>query len=161
MENSIDIVDIKILACLQSDACLQNTELAKKLGMAPSAVLGRVKKLESKGVIQAYNTRISPDTLDLKLLAFIFIKTSEGTGNAVVAKHLANIPDVLELHHIAGEDCYLMKVRAKDPLSLIRFMREKLSKISGILTTKTTIVLETIKEDNYLPIPKPAEWIKH
>ena len=161
MENSIDIVDIKILACLQSDACLQNTEHAKKLGMAPSAVLGRVKKLESKGVIQAYNTRISPDTLDLKLLAFIFIKTSEGPGNAVVAKHLAKIPDVLELHHIAGEDCYLMKVRAKDPLSLIRFMREKLSKISGILTTKTTIVLETIKEDNYLPIPKPAEWIKH
>jgi Lrp/AsnC family leucine-responsive transcriptional regulator len=161
LENTIDLVDIKILACLQSDACLQNAELAKKLGMAPSAVLERVKKLESKGVIQSYNTRISPDTLDLKLLAFIFIKTSEGPGNAIVAKHLAKIPDVLELHHIAGEDCYLMKVRAKDPLSLIHFMREKLSKISGILTTKTTIVLETIKEDNYLPIPKPAEWKKH
>ena len=161
MENTIDIVDIKILACLQADACLQNAELAKKLGMAPSAVSERVKKLESRNIIQAYDTRIDPDILGLKLLAFIFIKTSEGPGNAIVAKHLAKIPDVLELHHIAGEDCYLMKVRAKDPLTLIRFMREKLSKISGILNTKTTIVLETIKEDNYLPIPKPGEWKKH
>jgi len=161
LEITIDITDIKILAALQSDACLQNTELAKKLGMAPSAVLERVKKLEQKKVIQAYNTRINPEILHLKLLAFIFIKSNEGPKNVTVAKQLAKIPDVLELHHIAGEDCYLMKVRAKDPLSLILFMREKLSKISGILSTKTTIVLETLKEDNYLPIPKPAEWKKH
>ena len=161
MEISIDITDIKILAALQADACLQNTELAKKLGMAPSAVLERVKKLELKGIIQAYNTRINPEVLDLKLLAFVFIKTSEGPGNVAVAKQLVKIPDVLELHHIAGEDCYLMKVRSKDPLSLIHFMREKMSKIPGILSTKTTIVLETLKEDNYLPIPKPTEWKKH
>ncbi len=161
MEISIDITDIKILAALQADACLQNTELAKRLGMAPSAVLERVKKLEQKGIIQAYTTRINPDILDLKLLAFVFIKTSEGPGNVAVAKHLVKIPEVLELHHIAGEDCYLMKVRAKDPISLIHFMREKMSKISGILSTKTTIVLETLKEDNYLPIPKPTAWKKH
>ena len=161
MEISIDLTDIKILAALQADACLQNTELAKKLGMAPSAVLERVKKLELKGIIQAYNTRINPEVLDLKLLAFVFIKTSEGPGNVAVAKQLVKIPDVLELHHIAGEDCYLMKVRSKDPLSLIHFMREKMSKIPGILSTKTTIVLETLKEDNYLPIPKPTEWKKH
>jgi Lrp/AsnC family leucine-responsive transcriptional regulator len=161
LQNSLDITDIKILAALQADACLQNTELAKSLGMAPSAALERVKKLEQKGIIQAYTAKINPAILDLNLLAFIFIKTSEGPGNAIVAKHLAKIPDVLELHHIAGEDCYLMKVRAKDPLALIHFMREKLSKISGILNTKTTIVLETIKEDNYLPIPKPTAWKKH
>jgi Lrp/AsnC family leucine-responsive transcriptional regulator len=161
LEISIDLTDIKILAALQADACLQNTELAKKLGMAPSAVLERVKKLELKGIIQAYNTRINPEVLDLKLLAFVFIKTSEGPGNVAVAKQLVKIPDVLELHHIAGEDCYLMKVRSKDPLSLIHFMREKMSKIPGILSTKTTIVLETLKEDNYLPIPKPTEWKKH
>ena len=161
MENSLDLTDIKILAALQADACLQNAQLAKKLGMAPSAVLERVKKLEQKNIIQSYNTRINPEILNLKLLAFIFIKTSEGPGNAAVAKYLAKIPEVLALHHIAGEDCYLIKMRAKDPLSLIHFMREKMSKISGILNTKTTIVLETIKEDNYLPIPKPAEWKKH
>jgi Lrp/AsnC family leucine-responsive transcriptional regulator len=122
--------------------------------MAPSAVLERVKKLELKGVIEGYPTRISPDALNLKLLAFIFIKSSEGPGNINVAKQLAKLPEVLELHHLAGEDCYLVKIRAQDPQSLVQLMREKFSKIPGILSTKTTIVLETLKEQNSLPIPK-------
>jgi len=121
--------------------------------MAPSAALERVKKLEQKGVIQQYTARLSADLLGLRLLAFIFIKSSEGLGNATVAKQLAKIPDVLELHHIAGDDCYLVKVRASDPQSLIRLMREKMGKIRGILSTKTTIVLETLKETNQLPVP--------
>ena len=101
-----------------------------------------------------YPTRINPEALQLNLLAFIFIKSSEGPGNANVAKQLATLPEILELHHIAGEDCYLAKVRAKDSLSLVQFMREKFSRIKGIMNTKTTIVLETVKEDNHLPISK-------
>jgi Lrp/AsnC family leucine-responsive transcriptional regulator len=66
---------------------------------------------------------------------------------------LTKVPEVLELHHVAGEDCYLVKVRTKDPQSLIRLMREKF-KIPNLLSTKTTIVLETLKETNQLPIPK-------
>ena len=154
MPLSMDKTDLKILALLQPNSFLTNNELAKKIGMAPSAVLERIKKLEQKGIIEGYPTRIKPDALELKLLAFIFIKTSEGPGNASVAKQLTKIPDVLELHHIAGEDCYLAKVRAKDPLSLIHLMREKFKNIN-ILSTKTTIVLETLKETNQLPIPKP------
>jgi Lrp/AsnC family leucine-responsive transcriptional regulator len=154
MSISLDDIDLKILALLQPDSCLPNNELAKKIGMAPSAVLERVRKLEQKGVIKGYPTRISPEALNLKLLAFIFIKSSEGPGNAGVARQLVKLPEVLELHHIAGEDCYVAKVRANDPLSLIKLMRDKFSKIPNILSTKTTIVLETLKEDNQLPIPK-------
>ncbi len=150
----LDEIDLKLLAHLQADSCTANVELAKKVGMAPSAVLERVKKLEQKGVIHSYPTRINPEALDLKLLAFIFIKSSEGPGNASVAKQLIKIPEILELHHIAGEDCYLAKIRAKDPQSLIQLMRDRFSKIPNILSTKTTIVLETLKEDNRLPIPK-------
>jgi len=153
MTFSLDAIDLNILSLLQPNATLSNTELAKKIGMAPSAALERVKKLEQKGVIEGYNTRISADALSLKLLAFIFIKSSEGPGNAAVARQLAKLPEVLELHHIAGEDCYLLKVRAQDPQSLIRLMRDKFSKIPNILSTKTTIVLETLKESNQLPIP--------
>lgn len=154
MAYSLDATDLKILANLQADACLANAKLAKKVGMAPSAVLERVKKLEQKGIIQAYATRINPEALELKLLAFIFVKTSEGPGNVSVAKQLAKLNEVLELHHIAGEDCYLVKVRVKDPQSLIQLMREKFSRIPGIVSTKSTIVLETHKENNYLPVPK-------
>ena len=154
MEFSMDGIDLQILTHLQPNSCLSNAELSKKLGMAPSAVLERVKKLEKKGIIEGYPTRISAEALNLKLLAFIFIKTSEGPGNAAVAKQLVKIPEVLELHHIAGDDCYLLKIRAQDPQSLIKLMRERFSKLSNIISTKTTIVLETLKEENTLPIPK-------
>lgn len=153
MSFSMDETDLKILGLLQPNSFLTNNELAKKIGMAPSAVLERVKKLEQKGIIEGYPTRIKPEALELKLLAFIFIKTSEGPGNASVAKQLIKIPEVLELHHIAGEDCYLAKVRSKDPLALIHLMREKF-KNPNIISTKTTIVLETLKESNLLPISK-------
>ena len=156
MAVSLDDIDLKILTYLQPNAYLSNVELSKKLGMAPSAVLERVKKLEQKGIIIGYPTRINPEALHLNLLAFIFIKSSEGPGNATVAKQLAKLPEILELHHIAGEDCYIAKVRAKDPLSLVQFMREKFSKVKGITNTKTTIVLQTVKEDNHLPISKES-----
>lgn len=157
MSVSLDTMDLAILDRLQSNAGISNAELAKKVGMAPSAVLERVKKLEQKGVIEAYVTRIRPEALNLKLLAFVFVKSSEGPGNISVAKLLSKLPEVLELHHIAGEDCYLLKIRAADPQSLAKLMRDKFGKIPGILSTKTTIVLESLKETNYLPVPKQVE----
>lgn len=153
MSFSMDEKDLMILSLLQPNSFLTNTDMAKKVGMAPSAVLERIKKLEQKGIIEGYPTRIKAEALELKLLAFIFVKTSEGPGNASVAKQLSKIPEVLELHHVAGEDCYLLKVRTKDPQSLIHLMREKF-RIPNLLSTKTTIVLETLKETNQLPIPK-------
>jgi Lrp/AsnC family leucine-responsive transcriptional regulator len=154
MNYSLDKIDLTILSSLQLNARLQNTELAKKCGMAPSAVLERVKKLEQKGIIKDYITKIDPVALNLKLLAFISIKSSAGPGDASTAKLIAKIPEVLEVHHIAGDDCYLVKIRTEDPQSLIKLMREKFGKIPNIISTKTTIVLETLKEDNYLPVPK-------
>jgi len=61
---------------------------------------------------------------------------------------------VLEVHHIAGEDCFLVKVRTQDAQSLLQLMRNQFGKIPNITSTKTTIVLDTSKEDNYLPFPK-------
>ena len=156
MQYSLDTTDLTILSSLQPDARLQNTELAKKTGMAPSAVLERVKKLEKKGIIKAYTTRIDPAALNLKLLAFIFIKSNKRPGDTSIAKQIAKIPEVLEVHHIAGEDCFLVKIRTQDAQSLLQLMREKFGKIPNITSTKTTIVLDTSKEDNYLPIPKSS-----
>ena len=145
---SLDATDLTILSLLQKDARMQNSTLAKELGMAPSAVLERVRKLEEKGIIRSYTTNINPVNLNLRLLAFIFIKTGNGPGNLEVGKHLQQLPEVLELHNIAGDDCYIIKVRATDPQALAQFMRSKLGSIAGIVSTKSTIVLETLKEDN-------------
>lgn len=151
----LDETDIQILQSMQKNARLSNADLARELNMAPSAVLERVKKLEQKKVITGYVTQIDPAAVQQKLLAFIFIKSSEGfTCSSKTAQALSKIPEVQEVHHIAGEDCFLVKVRTEDSASLMSLMRNSLQKIPNIASTKTTIVLETVKEQQQLVIEK-------
>lgn len=155
MQFDLDNTDLQILALMQHNARISNADLAREVNMAPSAVLERVKKLEQKNVIQQYNARINPAAVEQKLLAFIFIRSSEGfTCSSQTAKSLAKIPEVQEVHHIAGEDCFLVKIRTNDAASLMELMRNSMQKIPNIASTKTTIVLETVKEEQHLVIPK-------
>ena len=156
VENEIilDKVDFNILSLMQTNARISNADLARELNMAPSAVLERVKKLEQKKVIFQYTTRLNPSALKQKLLAFVFMKAADGLGCSTTGKALAKIPEVQEVHHIAGEDCYLVKVRTADSASLMELMRNNFSKLPNILSTRTTIVLETVKEEQQLIIPE-------
>lgn len=155
MEITLDNTDLQILDMMQSNARISNADLARELNMAPSAVLERVKKLENKNVIVRYSAQVNPAAIQQKLLAFIFIRSSEGFScSGETSKALAQIPEVQEVHHIAGEDCYLIKVRTADSASLMHLMRNSLQKIPNISSTKTTIVLETVKEQQQLVIPK-------
>jgi Lrp/AsnC family leucine-responsive transcriptional regulator len=139
---------------MQDNARISNADMARELGMAPSGVLERVKKLEQKGVIEQFTARINPDALRQKMLAFIFMKAADGPGCTDTAKALARIPEVQEVHHIAGDDCYLVKVRTYDSSTLVGLMRNEFSKIPNLLSTRTTIVLETVKEQQQLVIPE-------
>jgi len=153
MDVVLDNIDLQILNLMQANARISNSDLAREVGMAPSAVLERVKKLEQKKVILQYNTSINPAAVQQKLLAFIFIKSKEGfTCSTQTADALAKIPEVQEVHHIAGEDCFLVKVRTEDSASLMKLMRNSLKKIPDILSTRTTIVLETVKEQQQIVI---------
>ena len=145
----IDEIDTKILNIVQTDARISNAEIARQVGLAPSAVLERIKKLEERGVIRGYAAEIDASQIGFGLTAFVFVKTSFcGSIGSV----MANIPEVLEVHDIAGEDCYLLKVRAKNTEELGQFFREKLKPIPEIISTRTTIVLQTIKETMALPM---------
>ena len=151
----LDNIDTQILQLMQTNARISNADLSRELNMAPSAVLERVKKLEQKKIITGYFTQIDPAAVQQKLLAFIFIKSSEGfTCSSKTAQSLSKIPEVQEVHHIAGEDCFLVKVRTEDSASLMNLMRNSLQKIPNISSTKTTIVLETVKEQQQLVIGK-------
>ena len=86
------------------------------------------------------------------MLAFVSVKTEEAPGDDRVAQALAACPEVLELHHVAGDDCYLLKVRARDAEQIGHLLRHRFGRIPGVKTTKTTIVLETVKETPRLPI---------
>jgi len=152
-EYQLDQVDREILGLLQQNARISNADIARELSMAPSAVLERVKKLEQKNTILQYTTRLNPSALHQNLLAYIFIKASDGIGCNDTALALAAIPEVQEVHHVAGDDCYLVKIRTFDSASLMELMRNSIGKIPNILSTRTTIVLETVKEQQQLVIP--------
>ena len=141
----LDKTDLHILRLMQENARISNADMARELGMAPSGILERVKKLEQKNVIQQYTTRINPVALQQKMLAFIFMKAADGPGSDHTTRELSKIPEVQEVHHIAGDDCYLVKIRTYDSASLMLLMRTYFSKIPNILSTRTTIVLETVK----------------
>lgn len=150
----LDKTDFSILRLMQENARISNADMARELNMAPSGVLERVKKLEQKNVILQYTTRLNPGPLQQKLLAFVFLKAADGLGCSTTGKALAKIPEVQEVHNIAGDDCYLVKIRTADSASLMDLMRNQFSKIPNILSTRTTIVLETVKEQQQIIIPQ-------
>lgn len=156
-DRTFDDVDLKILDILQSNARETQAEIARAIGLAPSAVLERVRKLEARGVLRGYSADVAPRMLGFNLLAFVAVKSDEVTAEDRVARALADTPEVLEVHHVAGDDCYLLKVRARDAEHLGQLLRTRFGRIPGVRSTRTTIVLETVKETTRLPIPRSQE----
>jgi Lrp/AsnC family transcriptional regulator, leucine-responsive regulatory protein len=153
----IDGTDLQILQILQANARETQADIARAVGLAPSAVLERLRKLESRGLIRGYSADVDPRAVDRSMLAFVSVRSKEAPGDDHVAKELARCPDVLEVHHVAGDDCYLVKVRTRDAEHLGILLRTRIGRIAGVRSTRTTIVLETVKETHRLPIPSAAE----
>jgi Lrp/AsnC family leucine-responsive transcriptional regulator len=153
-DRTIDGIDKQMLDLIQQDARMSNAEVARKVGLAPSAVLERFRKLEESGIIRGYAANIDPVAVDFGLLAFVFVRTTEcGTQ---IDQHLAAIPEVLEIHDVAGEDSYLLKVRAASTEELAKLLREKLKPLPGVVATRTTVV-QTVKETSALPLSRCGE----
>lgn len=152
----IDDVSLKILKILQKKARIPNVEVARQVGMAPSAVLERIRKLEKMGVIDGYEVRLNPERFGKSQVAFIHVHTGgKGKASALV-KSLAAIPQVQEIHYVAGADSYLLKVRETDTKALGRLVREHIATLSGVVSTSTTIVMATFKETARIPIDDQA-----
>ena len=145
-------IDANITMILQENARTSNAEIARQVGLAPSAVFERIRKLEEKGVVRGFHADVDPHAAGLPLLAFVFVRSNERAGGVGTAEKIARIPEVLEVHHVAGEDCFLVKLRAADTEALGRVLREKVGSISTVTSTRTTIVLETVKESSALPL---------
>jgi Lrp/AsnC family transcriptional regulator, leucine-responsive regulatory protein len=152
----INEIDATILNILQKNARTSNAEIARKVGLAPSAVFERIRKLEERDVIRGYHAEVNPKAVNLGQLAFTFVRSNDRPGGVGTAARLAEIPEVLEVHHVAGEDCFLVKVRAADSEGLGRLLREQLGSVETITSTRTTMVLEVVKETSVLPSARTA-----
>ena len=150
LDRTLDDVDARILMILQENARTTQADIAKAVGLAPSAVLERIRKLEERKVIRGYSADIDSKALEFGLTSIIAIRTSEcGEG---VGELLSAVPEVQEVHEVAGDDCFYIKVVSKDAESLGRFLREKIKGIPNVINTRTTVVLKTFKEGTIVPI---------
>ena len=151
----LDDIDRKLLEILQADGRTTNVDLARRVGMAPSAVFERVRRLEQRGVITGYAARVNPKAVDRPLLAYVLVRSDERIGTSSAGEALARLPEVLEVHHVAGQDSYLVKVRVRDPEALGKLLRDRFGAIDSVRSTQSIIALDTFKDTWALSIDPP------
>ena len=151
MSEDLDDIDRRLLDLLQADGTQSMAELSKAIGVAPSTLSDRVKRLGRLGAITGTHAHVDPHALGLSLLAFVFVGWSDGVVEAEFLKRIAEVPEVLECHHVTGGWNYLLKVRVKDTRALEAFLGTVLKQIKGLQRTETLIVLSSPKETARLP----------
>jgi Lrp/AsnC family leucine-responsive transcriptional regulator len=150
-----DQTDVRILERLQANGRITQVDIAREVGLAPSAVLERIRKLEARGVIRGYAALVNPSAAGLGMLAFVAVQSTEAPGEDGVGRELSTIPEVLEVHHVAGDDCFLVKIRARDAEHLGELLKLRIGRVEGVRSTRTTIVLGSFKESTVLPLASP------
>jgi Lrp/AsnC family leucine-responsive transcriptional regulator len=154
MGNVLDNADKKILNILQANGRITNSQLAKEVGLSPPPMLERVRKLEKNGIIKKYVALVDPKKLDRGTIAFVAVSLRFHRQDAIqeFVTEIQKIPEVLECHHITGEEDYLLKVVIKDISEYERFLLEKLTRFSGISKIKTSFILSTLKQETKIPV---------
>jgi Lrp/AsnC family transcriptional regulator, leucine-responsive regulatory protein len=156
MAAALDVIDRKILKLLREDGRMPHASIAKEVGLSGPAVHDRVRKLEQRGLIAGYTAVLDPEALDRSHVAFALVTLSEGEEFAVddpIVARICDEPDVLEFHRVAGEDCYLIKIRTATNRDLERLLR-RIRSIRGVARTRTTIVLSTELERPSIEVPE-------
>ena len=159
MESLIDDIDRRILNLLQNDARKTNTAIAREVGLSAPSVLERIRKLESKGIIKAYRAVVDAVALGRPITAFIRVSSDGAPGTYdEFLKGLSAAsrePEVLECHSVAGEDCFILKVKVASPTDLESLLG-RLRTTARIGRTVSMIVLSTLKEETALPVESPT-----
>lgn len=154
----LDRIDRKILSLLQADGRMANVELARQVNLSPTPCLERVRRLEREGYIRQYVALLDADKLNLSLVAYIQV-TLNNTATFDLDrfnKEAAALAEVQECHMVAGGFDYLLKIRVADMAHYRRFLGEKLSALPGVRETHTYVVIQEVKSETAIPVPKLA-----
>lgn len=142
--DSLDDTDWRLLIALQHDARASYADLARQVSMSPSAVTERLRRLEDRGIIAGYSAVIDPERLGLTITAFIRLK--HPTSNYKPFHDLLDrTPEIVEAHHVTGEDCFVLKVLARS----MRHLESISGRLAGIGSVTTSVVYSS-------PLPRRA-----
>jgi Lrp/AsnC family transcriptional regulator, leucine-responsive regulatory protein len=132
---SLDELDWRILEFLQRDGRAGYAELGRAVGLSASAVTERVRRLEESGVITGYAAEVDPERLGLAIMALVRLRYPSGNYKPF-HDLLAVTPQVVEAHHVTGEDCFVLTVRARS----MRHLEEITGRIAGLGAVTTSVV---------------------
>ncbi|WP_062208073.1 Lrp/AsnC family transcriptional regulator [Streptomyces sp. NBRC 109706] len=131
----LDETDRRILEALQRDGRASYAELARTVAMSASAVTERVRRLEESGVITGYTAVLDPERLGLPILALVRLRYP--TANYKPFHDLVAVtPEIIEAHHVTGEDCFVVKVLATS----MRHLEQTMGRIAGLGSVTTSVV---------------------
>ncbi len=142
----MDTLDQKALALLAHSGRATWADLGQHLGLSAPAAAERVRKLEEQKIIRGYAALADPNAIGFGLLAFIFVTLDSQQKRRRFLDAILKMPGVLECHHVAGDDDYLLKVRCANTLELDELLSQQLKQKLGVARTRTVIALATAKE---------------
>lgn len=149
---TLDRIDLRILALLQDDGRLSNLKLAEAVGLSPTATLARVQRLTKDAYILGYEARLNPLKLGAGMLVFVEVLLDRTTPNVFeqfkVAVQLR--PEIMECHMVAGGFDYLLKTRSADMSAYRAFAGDVLWQLPGVRETRTYAVMEEVKNSAQL-----------
>jgi len=140
---------------------MTNAALAEAVGLTATPMLQRIKKLEQSGVLTGYAAIVDRFAVGRRTLAFVEVKLTEHRlpTHTRFVEAVRGFPEVLECHHVAGDEDFVLKVLVRDIEEYESFLLHKLTRVSGIDRVKTTFVLSTRKDERAIPVdgPDPEE----
>lgn len=153
----LDAVDKRILFILQRHGRSHLADIAKEVGLSAPAVMERVRKLESRGIIKGYHAFLDPKKVGKDVTAFIGVSISHQGHIENFCSNVVRKPDVLECHHVTGEESFILKVKTANTASLEKLLAD-IRSIEGVTRTVTKVVLSTPREEQVLALEEePSE----
>ncbi|MCH8941624.1 MAG: Lrp/AsnC family transcriptional regulator [Bacteroidetes bacterium] len=147
----LDNIDIKVLRILQKNGRAKRSLLAEEVGLSLPSVSERLNKLEEKGIIEGYYTKLNRISFGYDIMAFIFVTMDSSKHYKSLITHIEKIPQIIECHSVLGEGSHILKVIAKNTETLEKLLA-KIQSWAGVVSTKTTLILSTIKETTDIDI---------
>ena len=152
----MDLTDRRLLAALRDNGRASWAELGRLVGMSGPSVQERVRRLEERGVITGYTAQVSAPSVGLGVSALVDLYQRDDTDSAELAEQLREIDAVEDCWYVAGDEEFVVKVRAADVPGLEAVV-SSLRRLRGVSRTRTTVVLSTFWEGRGLPMVTDAE----
>jgi Lrp/AsnC family leucine-responsive transcriptional regulator len=142
VKNRLDPMDWRILQILQVEGKATFADIARRVGLSQAAAHERVKKLERTGVIRGYRAVIDATAAGLPVKAFVFVEQGAGPLRPDLPARFAELPGVVSCHSIAGDESFLLIVRAADTVELERVIND-IRGLESVKRTRTVVGLTT------------------